>query len=174
MGDSRSTGVPGASRPAIDADDAAIIGLRCHVVRLGAEKRGSAGGQPRFRLRDVGARHLADIEAVAGLLELLGEHLDVAAIEIEDRGIAQQIHVSGCGIEQNLLLGDAQRLARGIDLAFGLPGAVGGLVAVEQRVCAGGADGTRIECLRRTVCSSAGRRPEIAEPHCCNCSRRRR
>jgi len=36
----------------------------------------------------IGPRHLADIEAVARLLELLGEHFDVAPLEIVDRLIA--------------------------------------------------------------------------------------
>src|SRR6516165_10869063 len=44
-GDSRSTGVPGR-----------------HVVRLRAQQRRSTRGEARFRLRDVGARHLADIK----------------------------------------------------------------------------------------------------------------
>ena len=127
-------GRAGGEPARIDPDHAPINGLRRHIVRLGAEQSGSTGGQPRLRLSDVGAGDFADIEAVAGLLELLGEHLDVAAIEFEDRGIAQQVHVGGCSIQQNLLLGDAQSLTRGIDLAFGLPGAIGSLVAVEQRV----------------------------------------
>ena len=55
-------------------------------------------------------------------------------VEFKDRLIAQQIHIGGGGIEQHLLLGDAQRLARGIDLAFRLPGLVGGLKAVEERL----------------------------------------
>ena len=42
------------------------------------------GAKPRFRLRHVGARHLADIEAVARLAQLLLQHLDVAAAA--DRG----------------------------------------------------------------------------------------
>ena len=88
--------------------------------------------EPRFRLRDVGARDLADIEAVAGLAQLLLQHFDVAALQIEDRGVAQQIHVSGGGVEQHGLLGDAQRLARRLHLLLGLPRAVGGLEAVEQ------------------------------------------
>ena len=117
-------------------------------MRLGAKELRASGGEPRFGLRHVGARHLADIEAVAGLLELLGQHLDVAPLQIEHRLIAQQIHVGGRGIEQHLLLGDAQGLARGIDLAFRLAGAVGRLKAVEERVGAGGAERARVEILR--------------------------
>ena len=86
----------------------------------------------RFRLRDVGAGDFADIETVAGLAQLLLQHFDVAPLQVEDRGVAQQIHVGGDGREQHLLFGDAQRLARGEHLAFGLTRAVGGLEAVEQ------------------------------------------
>ena len=114
-----------------------VICLRGDQVRLCAQQRRSPGGEPRFRLGDVGARHLADIEPIAGLLKLLGEDLDVALIELEDRSIAQHVHIGGCRIQQHLLLGDAQRLARGIDLAFGLAGAVAGLKTVEKSLCAG-------------------------------------
>ena len=51
--------------------------------------------QAGLRLGDVGSRHLADIEAVTRLFQLLREHFDVAAIEIEDRLVAYQIHVGG-------------------------------------------------------------------------------
>ena len=60
--------------------------------------------QPGLRLRDVGARHFANIKAVAGLFELLGEYFDVTTIKIKDRLIAQQIHVGSGGVEKNLLL----------------------------------------------------------------------
>ena len=131
----------------IDPDHAPVIGLGGHVVRLRAQQRGSPGGQPRFRLRHIGARHLADVEAVARLFQLLGEHFDVTPVQVEDRLIAQQVHVGGGGVEQHLLLGDAQRLARAVDLAFRLPGAVGGLEAVEQRIGSGGGDAAREKCL---------------------------
>ena len=83
-------------------------------------------GEPRFRLRHVGARHLADVEAVARLAQLLLQHLDVAALQFEDGGVAQQIHVSGGGGEQDVLLGQPQVLARRRNLALRLPGAIAG------------------------------------------------
>ena len=63
---------------------------------------GARGGQPQFRLRHVGARDLADAEAIAGLAKLLLQHLDVAALQIEDRGVADQVHVGGGGVEQDV------------------------------------------------------------------------
>src|SRR6516165_2226218 len=116
-GDSRPTGVPGR-----------------HVVRLRAQQRRSTCGEARFRLRDVGARHLADIEAVTSLFQLLGEHFDVATIKIEDRLVAQQIHVGSSGVKKDLLFGNAQCLARARDLAFRLPRAIGGLKSVVKRL----------------------------------------
>jgi hypothetical protein len=62
--------------------------------------------------------------------------------------IAQQIHVSGRGIEQHLLLGDTQGLARRAHLTFRLTAPIGGLEAVEHGVGARGADRARIEVLR--------------------------
>ena len=85
------------------------------------QHRGAGGGKPRFRLRDVGARDFADVEAVAGLAKLLLQHLDVAALQIEDRGVADQVHVGGGGVEQHGLLGQPQRLARGGHQLLGLP-----------------------------------------------------
>jgi len=70
----------GVETARLDADHAAIgcarrgeIGLRRQHLRL----RGSDTG---FGLRDVGARHLADIEAVAGLAQLFLDDFDVAAL----------------------------------------------------------------------------------------------
>jgi len=85
-------------------------------------------------LRDVSASHFADIEAITSLFQLFGEHFNVAAIKIEDRLVAQQIHKGGSGVEKYLLLGDTQRLARPRHLAFCLARAIGGLESVEQRL----------------------------------------
>ncbi len=86
--------------------------------------------EAQFRLRDVGARHLSDIEAVARLLQRCFQHVDVAALKLEDRVVAQQIHVGDHGVQQHGLLGHAQRFARGEHLRLGLPRAVAGLEAV--------------------------------------------
>ena len=107
------------------------------------QQRRSTGGEPQFGLGDVGAGYLANIEPIASLLELLSEDLNVTLIELEDRAIAQQVHIRGGRVQQYLLLSNAQRLAGGIDLAFRLPGAVGRLEAIEKGLCAGQAHGAR-------------------------------
>ena len=91
-----------------------------------------AGGELRLGLRHVGAGDLADIEAVARLAQRFVQHPHVAALHVDDRGVAQQIHVDGGGGEQHRLLHHAQRFARGRNLPFRQTGAVGGLEAVEQ------------------------------------------
>ena len=98
-------------------------------------------------MRDVGTRHLTDIEAVARLLELLGKDLDIALVELKDRAVAQQVHVGGRSVEQHLLLGHPQRLARGVDLAFCLAGLIGSLKAVKERLACSGPEGARVKCL---------------------------
>ena len=57
----------------------------------------AAGGETGFRLRHVGACHFTDVEAVAGLPQLFLQHFDIAPLQVEDRGVAQQIHVGGRG-----------------------------------------------------------------------------
>ncbi len=98
----------------------------------------------RLRLRHVGARHLADIEAVAGLPQRFAEHADVAALHLQDCNSPQHVHVGGGGVEQHRLLDDAQRLARREHLALGRAGAVAGLEAVEQRLLDVHADVARL------------------------------
>ena len=116
----------------LDADHLPVRRPRRGQVGFGGQHRGAAGRQPRLRLRDVGARHLADIEAVAHLAQLLLQHFDVAALQIEDCAVAQQIHVGGRRREQHVLLGQPQVLARRRDLTLGLPGPIAGLETVEQ------------------------------------------
>ena len=74
-----------------------VGGLRAQHLR-------APGRQPQFRLRHVGARHLADIEAVARLAQLFLQHLDVAPLQVEDRQVTQQVHVGGHRREQHRLL----------------------------------------------------------------------
>ena len=66
------------------------VGFRGQQLRL-------AGGKLRFRLRDVGARDFADIEAVARLLQRLFEHANVALLNLDDRRVAQIVHVDRGG-----------------------------------------------------------------------------
>src|SRR4029077_21036485 len=95
-------------------------------------QRGTSGGQARFRLRQIGAGDLTRGEAVARLAQRRLQDFHVVALELEQRRVAQQIHVGGGGAEQDGLLGGAQGLARGEYLALGQPRAAGGLEAIEK------------------------------------------
>ena len=55
-----------------------------------------------IRLRDVGAVTSPTLKR-SRFVQLLGEHFDVATIKIEDRLMAQQIHVGSCSVEKDLL-----------------------------------------------------------------------
>ena len=123
------------------ADHLLVLGLRGDVVRFGQRQLGAAGGQARFRLRDVSARDLAGGEAVARLPQRHLEHVHVAALKLENGGGLQQIHVSGGGVEQRALLGRAQQFTGGGHLAFRLPRAVCRLEAVEKRLGRGQSEG---------------------------------
>ena len=82
------------------------------AARLEIGLRRGEGGE-RFRaaslgLRHVGARHLADIEAVLGRLELLGQHLHVVLAQADDGRVAHDVDIGGRGIEKDGLLDRAQ------------------------------------------------------------------
>ena len=140
----------------IDADHPAIIRSRCHVLRLGGEKLRASGGEPRFGLRYVGARYFADVETVARLLELFGQNFDVAPLQIEHRLIAQQIHISGRGIEQHLLLGDTQGLARRVCSRWSAQNPIGQIMKLPRATALATQRAAvhRREALSATSCST--------------------
>ena len=112
-------------------------------VRFGRQFLGPAGGKLGFRLGDVGARHLADVEAVLGLLQRLLEHANVAALDFDDRGVAQIIHVNRRRRQQHRLLQHAKAFTCRGHLALRRAGLVGGPLAVEKRLRDGGLRRTR-------------------------------
>ncbi|TPV99934.1 MAG: hypothetical protein USCAAHI_00629 [Beijerinckiaceae bacterium] len=116
------------------------IGLRGKVV-------GAPRSKTRFGLGDVGARHLSDNETIAGLTQLLFKNNDVVFAQIEDRGIAQNIHIGGRAIEEDVLLRVAQALARTKNIRFRLPHAVHRAVAVEKILGDGQIEAPRVRCL---------------------------
>jgi len=141
----------------LNTDHLPIGRSRGCVVRFRGEQLRATGREPRFCLRHVGARNLASAETVARLPQRRFEHIDVAALKLEHRGIAQQIHVGRDRAQKNSLLGAAQRFARRKHLRLRLPRAVAGLEAVEQRLRAGGTKG-RDRILTRSP-GRAARRP---------------
>ena len=142
-GEKRSTGAAGASRPGIEPDHLAVGRPRALVVRLGGKQLGAPDVEAGLRLRHVGRGDVAVLQPGLGLAQLLAQHVEVGALQFEDAGLAQQVHVGGGGVEQHGRLDAAQRLAGGEHLALGKPGAVGGLETVEQVLRRGDADAAR-------------------------------
>jgi len=70
------------------ADDAAEVRPRRVQIGFRRQQLRLAGGELRLRLRDVGARYFADIEAVARLFQRLLEHANIALLHFDDRGVA--------------------------------------------------------------------------------------
>jgi hypothetical protein len=78
-------------------------------------------------LRYVRLGDFADVEAVAALPQPFMQHHDVTLVELECRGVTQQIHIRRRALQQQVQLGQTQRLSSGRDLALGLPRPVGRL-----------------------------------------------
>ncbi len=122
----------GCQRARLGADVLAIARHRGLQIRFGEDRLRLRRGQASFGLSDVGAGDFADLKPVASLAQLFLQNLDVVAIEVEDRGIAQHVHVRGRGIEQHVLLGVAERFARAQHLRFGLADRTAGLAGIED------------------------------------------
>ncbi|MGY4454148.1 hypothetical protein ACVWZR_008808 [Bradyrhizobium sp. i1.3.1] len=116
------------------ADDAAEVRARRGEICFGREGLRLASRQLRFRLRNVGARHFADVEAITRLLQRLLEHAHVAALDFERSCIAQIVHVDRSALKQHALIQAAQRFAGAGNLALGGARPVAGDVAVIERL----------------------------------------
>ena len=110
-GTSLSSGPAGRELTRLDADHLPISRDAGAQVGLGEAHLRARGGEARLGLRHVGAGHLADVEAIAGLTQLLLDDFDVVALQVQDGGVAQHVHVGRGGIEQDVLLAVSQRLA---------------------------------------------------------------
>ncbi len=83
-----------------------------------------------LRLGDVGARDLADFEAIVRSLEFALQNLDVVLRELDRRRIADDVEILGNGVEERLLLGGRQRGTAGANIGFRLFGPEEGLAAM--------------------------------------------
>ena len=92
-GRSRSSGRPGASWRGSTPMTWRYCAMLVRRFGFGEAGLRAGGGEARLGLGDVGAGHFADVEAVARLPQLLVEHLDVVALQVEDGRVAQHVHV---------------------------------------------------------------------------------
>ena len=124
----------GSQLARLHADDLAVDRDTGAQVGFGKAGLGAGSGKARLGLGDVRPGHFADVEAVAGLPELLLDHLDVVALQVENGGVAQDVHIGRGAVEQNVLLGGAQGFPGTEDGGFRRPDPVRGPVAVEERL----------------------------------------
>ncbi len=116
------------------ADDLLVGSAARLQIGLGPGERGERLGAPGLGLGHVGPRHLTDIEAVAGRLELLAEHADIVLAQTDHGLVAHDIDIGRGGVEQDGLLDDAQAFARRLHGRLGLADGIEILEAFEQRL----------------------------------------
>ncbi len=114
------------------ADDALVDGAAGLQVRLCRIECRDRLGTPGPRLRDVGARDLADGPPGLGGMELGGQHRDVVLAQPHQRLIADHVDIGGDRLEQGGALDLSQVLATGADHGLGLGHGVDGAKAVED------------------------------------------
>ena len=134
------------------ADDIAVDGARRYQVTLGLDPVRRGAGKARFGLGDVGAGDFADLEAVAGRLELTPHPLLVLDVEFDHRLVAEHVYIGPGAGQQHALLDRGKPRPCGADLVL-RPGDLGrGAAATVKRL--GNGDLRR----RRLGRSDVGRR----------------
>ena len=128
----------------LDADDAPIIGLASSSASTSAACKlaSPAANCASAWATSVGVTWPA-AKRLRVSLSVRCENANVVLLHFEIRGVARHVHVGGRRRKQHRFFHDAQRLARGGNLAFRLAHVVGGLLAVEQRLRAVDSDRTR-------------------------------
>jgi hypothetical protein len=116
----------------VGADDLPVIGDAVLELRLRRVKLGTRLRERRLGLGDVGARHLADLEAVARLLELLFQYGNVVFAQIHHRRVAQHVHIGGGAVLEDRLLREAHGRAGGENVRLGLLDRILRAAAVEN------------------------------------------
>ena len=99
------------------ADD--LLEAAAAGAQVGARsiEAGDCVGAAGLGLRHVGARHLADGEAVLRRLQFARQHVDVVLVEPDELLVADHVHVGGDRLQEHDALHVAQNLALGRTLA---------------------------------------------------------
>src|SRR5207244_7134628 len=116
------------------ADDAAVILLAALEPALGPREVAAREREPRFGLGDVGAGEVADLELVAGRLEIGLEHLHLILVQGDDRAVADDVHVDADRIGEDIAFGGAKHGPAGGNSFVGGADRVADAAAVEQGI----------------------------------------
>ena len=113
-------------------DQTGIGGAGRFEVSLSLDQVADRPRQAGLGLADVSARHLADLEAVAGGFEFVREHLHIALVQLHQRLIAQHVEIGPNRAEQYLLFDRPQLIASHQHVVFGLANAGHGASAAVE------------------------------------------
>ena len=102
------------------ADDALVGCTRAGEIGLGLLDVRAGTRQPRLGLRHVGTRDLADLEPIAGSLQLALQTLLVVERQIEHRLVPEDGGVGIDAVQQYLLLQPVEACALRLHLVLGL------------------------------------------------------
>ncbi len=115
-------------------DRSAVPGTGPLQVALRLDPVGGRPGQTRLSLKDVGSRDLANLETVAGRLQLSSEPLLVADPKVQDRLIPVDFRVGRARVAEHVLLDAEQLGTSGQHFIFGRSRRGHRLAASEQRL----------------------------------------
>ena len=116
------------------ADHALEGGPRRLQVGAREIERGHRGSAAGLRLRHVGARDFADIEAILGGAQIARQHRDVVLAQAHDGRVAHHVAEGRHRLQQHALLGQPQRLAPGAHGRLRRVDRVDGAEAAKQRL----------------------------------------
>ena len=100
------------------ADDELIAAAAGAQVGARGVETGNGVGATGLGLRHVGARHLADGEAVLRGLQFARQHVDVVLVEAHQLLVAHHVHIGRYRLQQHAALHVAQHLALGPHVGF--------------------------------------------------------
>ncbi len=119
--------------PRLVADDAAIFLLAARFLADGGGEIGAAKLEASLRLGNVGLGDVADLEAVVGRFEVSLKHLNIVPVQFDDRPVADNVHVSGDRLREDVALDPAEGRPAGLDSSLGRLDRVVDPAAGEQR-----------------------------------------
>jgi hypothetical protein len=115
-------------------DDATVIFFAGRQSRLGRGKARSRELEAGLRLRNVGARQVADFKTVVGCLQIGVEDADLVLVQLDDRPVSDDVHVGRNSFGEDIAFDRAKRCAARFDAGVRRADRVTDRPAVEQRV----------------------------------------
>ena len=116
------------------ADDAAILFLASGEAAARDHQLRTAEREARIRLGNIGASQVANLEAIAGCAQVGRQDIDVILLKLDDRAVADHVHVGRNRRNERVPLDRPQGVAPRLDASLGGADIVSDAAAVEQGV----------------------------------------